>query len=333
MNTQARDKYDDVDNTGRDAATAGDEQEELEDDGFDIEIVDDVDPGDKPRRAEDAPAEIPSDDDLEGYSEKVKKRLRKLTFEAKEAERQRQAALRERDEAVTYARQTHEEAERLRKQAEQGQTYAVEQGRSRAEAQLAAARDAYKRAYDAGDSDALLEAQQNLNTAQYDLSRYEAAKKQAEARAAELQQRPQQPAPQAPPPPQAQPQPQMDTRQKEWLAENDWFGKDQRMTGYALGVHSSLEQEGVEIGSEKYYAAINTAMRETFPGRFSAGDTEVDVSPRKPRTVVAPAARAAPSPRKVKLTSSQVALAKRLGVTPEAYAKQMLALSKGQDNG
>lgn len=331
MNMQARDKNDEIGDTGRDAATAGNEQEDVDDDGLDIEIIDDVDPDDKPRRAETAPAEIPDDDDLEGYSEKVKKRLSKLTFEAREAERQRQAAIRERDEAVKYARQTYEEAERLRKQAEQGQTYAVEQGRSRAEEQLKSARDAYKRAYEAGDSDALLEAQQTLNQAQYDLSRYEAAKQQAEARAAEMAQKPQRT--EQPSYPQNPTQNDLDELQREWLGRNPWYGQNEEMTGYALGVHERLVKSGVDPTSRSYYNQIDAAVRRRFADEFPGEVEEAATQPRKAQNVVAPAQRTASNPRKIKLTASQVALAKRLGVTPKAYAEQMLKLSKGQDNG
>ena len=294
------------------------------DDDFEIEIVDEVPPEEKPRRAADAPAEIPEDDDLEGYSEQVQKRLKKLTFEAKEAARQQAEAARMRDEAINYAKTVAEQNKKLQEDIQKSQGYVVDQAKGRLSAEIEKAKIAYKNAYEAGDADALLEAQANLTKLQNDQYRWENFKPPAR-QAAE----PTTPAVQ--PQPQAQPQVRLSQNQERWLANNDWYGKDRRMTSFALGVHEELVYNGVEPDSEKYYAEIDRELRKTFPDRFSDGEeVEVPARQKKPAAVVAPAARSAKTPRKIRLTSTQVAIAKRLGLTNEQYAAQLL---KEQNNG
>lgn len=290
-----------------------------DDDDLEIEVVDDVDPENKPRRPADAKPEIPDDEDLESYSEGVQKRLKKLTFEAREAARQQAEAQRLRDEAVQYAQRLHEENQRLQQMTAKGQEYAVSQAKVAAEAQLANARAAYKAAYEAGDSDALITAQQELNKAQFSLSRLENYRPPAPQAQPQFQpQRSQQP--QQPQQPQV---PQLNARQKAWLAENDWYGNNSEMTGYALGVHERLVKSGVDPDSETYYNQIDEAVRRRFADEFSDEGVEVKPQTRKATNVVTPAARTAKSPRRIKLTSTQVALAKRLGITPQQYAEQL----------
>lgn len=290
-----------------------------DDDELEIEIVDDVDPEEKPRRPEDAKPEIPGDDDLESYSESVQKRLKKLTFEAREAARQQAEAQRLRDEAVQYAQRLHAENQRLQQLSTRGQEYAVTQAKAAAEAQLSNAEAKYKAAYEAGDADELIAAQRELSRVQYALSKVQEYRPPAP-----------QPAPQQPQQPQQPQTPQLNDRQKSWLARNDWYGKNPEMTGAALGVHERLVKSGVDPDSETYYNQIDEAMRRRFPDEFSDVEEEVKPSVRKAQNVVAPAARAAKSPRRIKLTSTQVALAKRLGLTPQQYAAQLL---KEQGNG
>ena len=294
------------------------------DDDFEIEIVDDVPPEEKPRRAADAPAEIPDDDDLEGYSEQVQKRLKKLTFEAKEAARQQAEAARMRDEAINYAKTVAEQNKKLQEDIQKSQGYVVDQAKGRLSAEIEKAKIAYKNAYEAGDADALLEAQANLTKLQNDQYRWENFKPPARQVAEPT-------TPAAQPQPQAQPQVRLSQNQERWLANNDWYGKDRRMTSFALGVHEELVYNGVEPDSEKYYAEIDRELRKTFPDRFSDGEeVEVPARQKKPAAVVAPAARSAKTPRKIRLTSTQVAIAKRLGLTNEQYAAQLL---KEQNNG
>ena len=296
-------------------------------DDFELEIVDDVPSSQKPRLAEDHKADLPDDDEVEKYSDSVQKRIKQLKFEYHEAARQKEEAIRLREEAISYAQRAAEENQRLSQRLSQGQTSVVDSAKARFEAELNQAKRDYKQAYEAGDSDALVEAQQKLVRAQTDLQRVQ-------------NWRPQQVQPQYGPD-QLQrayeqrmttnpPVPQLDDQQREWLANNDWFGKDEEMTGAAYGLHERLVRSGVDPNTKTYYDKINEGMRKRFPEHFDGGESEVYASPRKTANVVAPAARSSKNPRKIKLTSTQVALAKRLGLTPERYAAQLL---KDQRNG
>ena len=309
MNARADQVTDDV---------AGDEE-----DDFEIEIVDDVAPEDKPRRPADAEPDIPEDDDLEGYSEQVQKRLKKLTFEAKEAARQQAEANRQREEAINYAKTLAEQNKKLQEDVQKNQGYVVDQAKGRLSAELERAKVAYKNAYEAGDADALLEAQAHLTKLQNDQYRWDSFKPAARPAV--------EPAAPAAQPVAQQQQVRLTSNQERWLSNNDWYGKDRRMTSFALGVHEELVYNGVEPDSEKYYTEIDRELRKTFPDKFSDGEeVEVNARQKRPASVVAPAARSANTPRKIRLTSTQVAIAKRLGLTNEQYAAQVL---KEQQNG
>ena len=324
MNTQARDMQDDIDDTDLDASTDSNDEEELDDDDFEVEVVDDVAPEDKPRRAEEEKPDIPDDADLEGYSESVQKRLKKLTFEAREAERQRQEAIRQREEAIAYAQRVYQQNQQLQEYSSKGQEYAVEQAKARATSEVQVAESAYKQAYEAGDSQALLEAQKALSKAQNDLYRLEQWRPQARPQA-------QQPAPQVQPKPSQPSTPELNSKQQAWLERNrSWYGSNSEMTGYALGVHERLVKSGVDPDSDTYYNEIDAAVRRRFADEFPDEQEPVKPAPRKAQNVVAPAARTQKSPRRITLTASQAAIAKRLGLTPKQYAEQLV---KEQNNG
>lgn len=307
-------------NTRADQVTADTEDE----DDFEIEIVDDVAPEDKPRRAADAEPDIPEDDDLEGYSEQVQKRLKKLTFEAKEAARQQAEANRQREEAIRYAQALAQQNQKLQEDVQKNQGYVVDQAKGRLSAEIEKAKIAYKNAYEAGDADALLEAQAKLTQLQNDQYRWDNFKPAARPTAQPAVQPVAQPVAQ-------QQQVRLSNNQERWLSNNDWYGKDRRMTSFALGVHEELVYNGIEPDTEKYYAEIDRELRKTFPDKFSDGEeVEVNARQKRPASVVAPAARSVKTPRKIRLTSTQVAIAKRLGLKPEQYAAQVL---KEQQNG
>lgn len=292
-------------------------------DDFEIEVVDDVSEEDKPRVKDYDGPDIPEDDEIESYSDRVQKRMKKLSFEAKEAERQRQALAREREELLRVTQTFQSENEKLRQQLQQNEGTLVEQAKARLEAQLTQAKAAYKDAYELGDTDKMIEAQEKLTSLNNDMYRLKGYKPKP-AQAPQVQQ---------PQSYQQQPQvPQLDERQQAWLSENDWYGKDRQMTAFALGVHEELVYNGVDPNSEKYYSEINRQVRQRFADKFSTDDSdeEFEVAPKKKASVVAPATRSSKNPKKVKLTQTQVALAKRLGITPEAYAAQLL---KEQQNG
>ena len=292
-------------------------------DDFELEIVDDVPDNQKPRLPEDHKADLPDDDEVEKYSESVQKRIKQLKFEYHEAERAKQDAIRLREEAIGYARKAAEENQRLSERLSKGQTSVVESAKARYTAELEQAKRDYKGAYEAGDTDSLLEAQQKLTRAQ--------------SRLQEIQSwRPQQIQPQYGPEQLQQaaqqhvPTPQLNQQQQAWLAENDWFGKDEEMTGAAYGLHERLVRSGVDPNTQTYYDKINDGMRKRFPEQFGGAAQEVSATPKKTANVVASASRSGKNPRKVKLTSTQLSLAKRLGLTPERYAAQLL---KDQKNG
>lgn len=295
---------------------------EIEGEDFEIEIQDDTPPEDrgKPRRPEGATPDIPDDDELEGYSEGVKKRISKLRYEYHEERRAKEEAERLREEAVRFAAATRQEAENLRKQLAEGQTAVVTQAKTRVESQLESAKAAFKQAYEAGDADAMLEAQTRLtqlNNELYRLSNYRPAPQPT-------------PAPQAAPPVSSPQVPKPPRRALEWAEKNPWFQKDKEMTGYAFGVHERLVTSGIDPNSDVYYTELDSAIRSRFPEKFGASDQEVRTQARQAGNVVTPASRAPKTPRKIVLTASQVALAKRLGVSPEQYAAQ---LRKEQTNG
>lgn len=288
--------------------------EEIGDSGFEVDIIDDTPEEDKPRRAEDTEAQIPEDDEIASYGENVQKRIKQLKFEYHEERRRKEEASRLQDEAVDYARKVYEENQKLRKTLEEGEGVLVQQAKGRVEAELERAKSAYKQAYEVGDPDKLIEAQEQLNNLQNEKFRVESYKpkpQQTQEEPVQLQQKPKVPEP--------------DAKTKAWAAQNEWFGNDSEMTGYAFGVHESLVKQGINPQSQadEYYNRIDDSMRQRFPDKFD--EQQVEAAPvRQTGSVVAPAGRSAKKPRRVQLTSTQVALAKRLGLSAEQYAAQLL---------
>ena len=292
---------------------------------MEIEIVDDRPMEDRvPPRAEAEPA--PSDDDADDeaaeYSERVQKRIKKLKYDYHEERRAKESADREREEAVGFAQRVYQENQNLRNTLAQGEGVLLEQTKGRAEADVARAKKEYKDAFESGDPDAITEAQVNLTNAQ----------------AAQIQANQYEPVYQNMPAPQPQPKKVQPPVHKptsldiEWAERNPWFNRDSVMTGFALGVHEDLVKSGTNPleTPEKYYRQLDAELHKRFPDKFDGGETE-EAPRNQTGNVVAPAQRSANSSRKVQLTSTQVALAKRLGISPEQYAAQMLKLE--QDNG
>ena len=286
---------------------------------FEVDIVDDTpdEDKDKPRRAENAKPEIPEDDEISSYGENVQKRIKQLKFEYHEERRRKEEASRMKEEAIKYAEKVFEENKKLRKTIEDGEGVLLEQAKGRVTAEMDRAKLAYKEAYESGDPDKLIEAQEKLTALQNEKFRVDSYKPAP------------QPTQEQPPKNAAPEKPKIaepDARTKEWANNNDWFGTDSEMTGYAFGVHEKLIKEGINPQSQadEYYSRIDASMRKRFPDKFDE-QQEVEVAPaRQTGSVVAPAQRSAKKPRRVQLNSTQVALAKRLGLTPEQYAAQLL---------
>lgn len=287
-----------------------------DDDGFEIEVVDDTPEEDrgKPRRAEGADPKVPDDDEVQSYSEGVQKRIKQLKFEYHEERRAKEEAARLQEEALKYAQQIQQENQRLLKTLEDGEGVLVNQAKGRVAAELDKAKAAYKAAYETGDPDALIEAQEKLTMLQNEKMRYENYKPQPRQQ-------------QAPQPQYQQPTPEPNRpsdRALQWAQRNDWFEKDSEMTGYAYGLHEKLVKSGVAPDTEEYYNQIDNAVRRVFPDRFDDVSFEETAPQRQTGNVVAPAARSGKKPRKVQLTSTQVSLAKRLGLSNEQYAAQLM---------
>ena len=258
------------------------------------------------------------DEEIDKYSAGVQKRIDQLTKQYRDEERARQEAQGLQEEAVKYAQQVKDENEKLRKSLEDNESLIINQAKTRVDAQLAQAQAQYKNAYEAGDPDELLKAQSELTRLQnedYRISNYKAPKREEPAPEATKQEAQAEP----PKPPQ---------RALDWADKNTWFMQDKRMTGFAYGVHEELVTKGVEPNSEQYYNEIDAAMKEAFPNKFEVAAEESASPQPQAGNVVAPPSRTSKKPRKVKLTPTAAALAKRLGLTAEQYAAQLM-----KDNG
>ena len=277
-----------------------------------IEVVDDTPEEDKYRTPMAEPPQDPTEEELATYSESVKNRFKHFTKGYHEERRAKEAAQREKDEAIKFAQSMIEENKKLKGSVNQGQTVLLEQAKKVIGKEVEDAKRLYKEAYESGDSDKLLEAQEALTTAKI------RADKVNNFRPAPLQERetPVQITQQAP-----QPAP-VDEKLSAWQDENRWFGSNKRMTSYALGLHEELVESGVRVGSDEYYKRIDTDIRERFPDQIGAGES-VDAKPQRTKSnVVSPATRST-APKKIVLTQSQVNIAKRLGVPLELYARKV----------
>lgn len=303
-----------------------DEQEEtlakggkVKEDDFDIEIEDDTPPEDRNR--EPMPKEIVDEldnDELEEYSDKVKIRLKQMKKVWHDERRAKEAVSREHQEALSVAKRVMEENQRLRQQFSAGEKEYAETVKGAAEMQLDMAKKAYKEAYDSGDSDQIVEAQQAMQEANIRLMQAKNFKPSAVQEQEIPVQREQERVPQAPQP---------DRRAMAWQERNSWFGQDEEMTAAALGLHEKLKRNGVVVGSDDYYATLDKTIRKRFSENFESSDNETKVeTPRtKSSTVVAPAMRSTSS-KKVKLKQSQMDTIKKLGITPEQYVREFVKL-------
>lgn len=269
----------------------------------DLEVVDDRPDRDKNRKPSKPPTEL-TDEELAEYSDKVKNRLRHFSKGYHDQRRAAEDAQREREEALRLAQQLVEENKRLKGAVTKNQEVLLEQAKKTANSELEQAKAAYKQAYESGDSDGLLNAEEALANAREKVQRVAnfrlPALQQEEITVQEQNT--------------ASNQTVADSRALDWQRENKWFGEDDEMTSFALGLHQKLVKQGVDPQTDEYYESINSRMREVFPSKF--GRT------RKKSNVVAPATRSV-APKKVVLTRSQVNVAKRLGVPLTEYAKQV----------
>jgi len=245
-------------------------------------------------------------DDLQGYSEKVQKRIKKLTFQIKEAERRERAA-------VEYAKGLKNKYETVQSKFEETDTNYLKEYDARIDAEREKAKNALKAAMDSQDTDAMLEAQDTLTKLAVEkekvsmtLSDKESRKKQMESQPAQEQE---------------PVQPRISPKAQQWAEDNEWFGSDRVLTSAAMGIHEDLIQQGIDAESDEYYNQINKRMKEYFPQKFAQETTEVRQATREPVQNVASVSRRSGGRKSVKLTKSQVVIAKKLGVPLEKYAK------------
>ena len=309
-----------------------------ESDDLEIEIIDDRPIADRktPRVKTTATDDEDIESEIEGVDEQVKKRINRLKYEFHEERRAKEATEKVREEAITYAQKVQEENKRLAALIGKGEEALLGQISAKAQSQLERAKAEFKEAYESGNSEKMLEANETILNSSVDLRsanekiNYYEQQKQVQAQQPVV---PQQTASQQFAPP--------DPKGVKWLQDNKWFGdpKHKDLTGFAYGLHETLiNDEKIHPTSDEYYQQVDTRMRKAFPDFFGtenqAEDTiSTDVvetaSSRKPSSVVAPATRNnGAMPRKVQLTATQVNLARRLGITPEQYAKQLAKESR-----
>lgn len=305
---------------------------------FEVEIEDDTPVQDRGRKPMKEPVEDPTDDELASYDEKVQSRIKKFTRGYHDERRAKEEALREREAAEMFARQMYEENKRLQSQLSTGSQAFIQTAKGAVETRLSVAKEKLKAAFESGDADGLVNAQQEVADATADL------RETMRMKPVEFQEHNFQPAPVQ------RPQNTVTPRTQKWMSKNsEWFGQDEEMTLAAMGVDKKLQREyGADyVGSDEYFRTIDQTMRKRFPEYFDNaqsdnGDDDDEPQKRveparednsarrasKPATVVAPASRSTP-PSRVKLKASEAAIARRLGVPLELYAKQVAQLNRG----
>lgn len=273
-----------------------------------VEIVDDTPEQDRGRKQmAEAPVD-PTDEELEAYSDSAKKRIKHFTKGYHEERRAKEAALREKEEAIRAAQAIAEENRKLKGSLNQGQQVMLEQAKKVVSNELEEIKREYKQAYESGDADALVAAQEKMTAAKLREDRvnsFQPTPLQEETPVVQTQQA------------------SVDRKAEAWKEKNDWFGADDEMTSFALGLHMKLVKSGVSPQSDEYYQKVDSRMRQVFPEKFDSEETADAPTQRiNKQNVVAPATRST-APKKVVLTQTQVNIAKRLGVPLELYARKV----------
>jgi len=242
---------------------------------------------------------------LQEYSDKVQKRIKKLTFQAKEAERRERAA-------IDYAKGLKSKYESAEKKFEETDTNYLKEYNARIDSERDKAKSELKMALDSQDADQIMEAQDKLTKLAVEKEKVSITLDEKESRKKEIESQPVEQ--------QNQLKPQISSRAQEWATENEWFGSDRVLTSAAMGIHEDLLQEGIDAESDGYYNQINKRMKEYFPQKFAESSTE-EKTKAAPVQNVASVSRRSGGRKSVKLTKSQVVIAKKLGVPLEEYAK------------
>jgi hypothetical protein len=306
-----------------------------DDGGFEVEIEDDTPPEDRGRRPMKTQVEDVTEDELSEYDEKVQARIKKLGKGYHDERRAKEEALREREAAEKLTKQLWDQNRQLQQQVSLGSKAYIEQSKSSAELEFENAKKKYKEAYESGDSDAVVDAQAEVSRATLNLDKVQNMRPlQVEENDVQIQQR-------------STNQPSVTQKDQSWMQKNTWFGTDPEMTASALGLHQKLAKEhGANfVGSDEYYKRVDATMRRRFPEYYDDAQSYEDDAPSKkasepayedepprratrPANVVASASRSTP-PNRIRLKASEAAIARRLGVPLEEYAKQVAQLKRG----
>jgi hypothetical protein len=294
----------------------------VEEDGdIEIEIEDDTPEDDRGRTpvSQDVVRQLEVEtDELDKYSKDAKDKLIKMKRVWHDERRAKEEAYREQQEAINMARKFMEENKRMSTIIQNGSQEYAKTIQNAAQMELKMAQRAYKDARDMGDTDAEMEAQQAMQAANLRVMQANNFRMPSLQEEKYEVQTPQEQVQQAPRP---------DNRAMEWQERNSWFGHDEEMTAAALGLHEKLKRQGVPVGSDEYYTTLDRTIRKRFSENFNEPERaeSESVARTKPSTVVAPATRSTSS-KKIKLRQSQIAISKKLGLTPEQYALELRKL-------
>jgi len=276
-----------------------------------VEVVDDTPAEDRGRSRMEEPPKDFAEDELTKYDEGVRKRIQHFTKGYHEERRAKESAEREREEALRIAHAVVEENKKLKGSLNTNQQALLEQAKKVVGNEVEKAKARYKEAYESGDSDAIVDAQEALISAKSKMERvnnFKPAPLQEEKTEVQIQQ-------------QVTKQPPVDQKALVWQSENKWFGSDDEMTSFALGLHTKLVKSGVDPQSNEYYEKLNSRVRQVFPDQFES-EKPMDAPPPSKKSNVAPATRST-APKKIVLTQTQVNIAKRLGVPLDLYARKV----------
>ena len=296
-----------------------------EEDKLEIEIEDDTPVEDRGRRTSKPEfVEKVEKDELDLYSQEARSKIDAFRKFYHDERREKERALREQQEAVEVAKKLYEEVKQLKGRVNSSDEAAINSFKTTAEREIDMAKKEYREAYDAGDSEKLVEAQDKLTTAKMKIEKASSYAENINQRKALQEQENEVKIPQ-----QTEAAPVRDQQASAWQERNSWFGQDDEMTSLALGLHEKLVKENglAYATTDEYYKRIDETMRRRFPENFEGEkvDDEKSTPRQKPSTVVAPASRSTSS-KKIKLNTSQLAIAKKLGLTPEQYARELIKM-------
>jgi hypothetical protein len=285
-------------------------------DDIEIEVVDDTPEEDRGRKPMETAPEDPTDEELASYKPKERNKIREFHRAYHDERRAKEAAAKEKEEAILFAKAVLEENNKLKGSVNESHTALLEQAKKNVAAEIQEAKKKYKDAFESGDSDAMVEAQDLMTSTKLKSERLNNFK----------------------PKPLQEDENQLQTslnaktdfvdhKAENWKRANSWWGQDREMTGFALALHEKLVvEDGVSPQSDEYYQRIDGRLRQVFPEKF-ASEKPAETTQRPKANVVASATRSV-SAKKITLSPREVNIAKRLGVPIELYARKVAELRR-----